>query len=267
MRRPALLLCVLIAALACAAALARPATSAAALPAGRLPNLVELPPSDLVVVAGTPAQPGVPGTGRWALAFTSTAGNNGSGPLVVRSTRASAAAPWSSTQVVDLAGGRTLSAPLSISLAWDPLKGHEHFHIARFERYELVGASGILARDSKPGYCLGDRVRLGTAGAARQRFVSFCGRGAPAVRVLVQGISVGWADPYLASLPGQSFTLDGLPAGEYTLVNRVNDQGLYLEATSVDNVAATVFRLSWPAGPEGKPQVDVLRTCLAERCP
>ena len=248
-------------------AAAAAAALAAALPAAGadlLPNLVELPPKDLAVVAG-PA--GASPAARWTVAFTSTAGNSGPGALVVRSTRASTSAPWRSVQVIDQAGGGTRSAPLAVQLHWEARKGHEHFHIARFERYELVGSAGVIAYDTKAGYCLGDRWQLGTADPPAQRFVSFCGRANPRLRTLTQGISRGWSDPYLADLPGQSFPIGTLPAGEYTIVNRVNDQGLYRELTLGDNVAATVFRLSWPDGPGGTPAIEQLRTCLAERCP
>ena len=229
-----------------------------------LPNLVELPPSELAVVAG-PA--GARPAARWEVTFTSTAGNAGQGALVVRSTRGSAAAAWRSVQVIEQAGGGTRTLPLPVTVRWEARAGHEHFHIARFERYELVGPAGVIAFDSKAGYCLGDRWPLGTAGAPKPRFVTFCGRGAPGLRTLLQGISRGWSDPYRADLPGQSFPIGSLPAGDYTIVNRVNDQGLYRELTIGDNVAATVFRLAWPDGAAGRPVVQQLRTCLAERCP
>lgn len=258
------------AAVAGAAAVAT-ATAGSVAPAARdlLPNLLELPPTDLAV------WPARDGSARWELRFTSIAGNNGEGPLVVRSTRPSATAAWRSVQVISLAGGGTREVALPVRIAYEPRPGHGHFHIARFERYELVagvggaGAGGagerILARDSKAGYCLGDRALLGTQ-PARQRYTGTCRRGQSAARTLEQGISPGWADPYPADLPGQAFLLSGLAAGEYTLVNRVNDQGLYREASTADNAAAAVFRLSWPDGGSAKPVVEVLRTCLADRC-
>ena len=126
-------------------------------------------------------------------------------------------------------------------------------------------SGGLLARDTKAGYCLGDRTKLGTpAGAAV--YTSQCGRGNPNLLKLIEGVSVGWADPYAIGLPGQSFTLTGLPAGTYTLVNRVNDETLYLESRYSNNVGSAQITLAWPDGTGGKPTVTVVKTCLAERC-
>ena len=245
-------------AIACAAT---PAATLAAAPRDVLPNLVELPPTDLAVAVIE--QPD--GSSRYELRFTSIAGNSGAGALEVRSTRRSSLAPWTSVQAVALAGGGARTAPLPITIGYDDDPGHGHFHIARFERYELTSAQGVIARDSKAGYCLGDRTLLGTK-PAKQRFATACRGRQPGALSLAQGISPGWADPYAADLPGQAFDLTGLPDGTYTLVNRVNDQRLYLESSYADNVAATVFRLSRPDGAAAAPHVEQVTTCLAERC-
>lgn len=227
-----------------------------------LPNLVELPPTDIAVAQIAEATPP-----RWELRFTSIAGNSGEGPLAVVAVRASAAEAFTVVQRVSRRGGPPRSLPLRVSLSYIDAAGHDHFHLARFERYELRDASGkLLARDTKAGYCLGDRARLGTA-AANARYTGACARGNPGALRLDEGISVGWADPYGEYLPGQSFPLSGLLGGVYTLVNRVNDLSLYLESSLRDNVAAAKLRLAWPDGPDGKPVVTVLGTCLAERCP
>lgn len=168
--------------------------------------------------------------------------------------------------MISLFGGTTRSRPLALTIRYLQAPGHNHFHVARFERYELRDAGGtLLVRDTKVGYCLGDRAPLGTP-AGKARYTAPCGRGKPGLLRLVQGISVGCADPYSQGLRGQSFPLAGLPAGEYTLVNRVNDQNLYLKSSLRDNVAAAKLRLEWPEGAAGRPIVTVLDTCLAERC-
>ena len=160
----------------------------------------------------------------------------------------------------------TRRLPLSVTIGYIAAPSHNHFHLAGFERYELREPSiGIIARDSKAGYCLGDRAPLGTP-AGPALFTDTCGRGAPGTLRLSQGISVGWADPYTAGFPGQQFDLTDLPAGTYTLVNRVNDERVFRELSYADNVATTKLRLAWPDGPRGAPTVTVLATCLAERC-
>lgn len=226
-----------------------------------LPNLVELPPSDLQVVAVTRK-----GVTRYELRFTSTAGNNGAGPLLFVANRPGPRARFTAAQLIVLANGMTRRVPLAVTIGYIAAPSHNHFHLAGFERYELHEPSiGWIARDSKAGYCLGDRAPLGTP-AGPARFTGGCGRNAPAALGLSEGISVGWADPYDAGLPGQQFDLTDLPAGAYTLVNRVNDQRVFRELSYADNVAATRFRLAWPAGAHGAPTVTVLATCLAERC-
>lgn len=243
---------------ATAVAAAPPAATA---PADVLPNLVQLPPSDVQVVETRRG-----GTTRWDLRFTSIAGNSGSGPLHVRSTRATATGRWTTVQLVSRTRGPVRAVPLAVTVAFETSDGHNHFHIARFQRYELRDAAGgVIARDTKAGYCLGDRAPLGTA-AAPIRFIGTCGRGQPRLLTLVQGISAGWADPYESVLPGQSFDVTDLPAGRYVLVNRVNDLGRYRETSLADNAASVALELTRPGGPDAAPVVAVLASCLADRC-
>ena len=227
-----------------------------------LPNLVELPPTQLRVQAVV-----VAGKTRYELRFTSTAANMGAGPLVVRLVRPSSSAPFAAAQVVSRSDGSTRSYPITVSVRYFFRPGHNHFHLGRFESYELRNAAdGAVARDSKAGFCLGDRAPVGTAhGPAR--FTGPCGRGLRNALRLTVGISVGWADPYSSDLDGQEFDLTGLPAGIYTLVNRVNGDGTLHESSYGDNVAATRIRLAWPNGRSAPPVVTPLAFCRAERCP
>lgn len=227
--------------------------------AGLLPNLVELPPTDIHV---TPSADGR----SYDLRFTSTAGNTGSGPLVVSASRVSPTKPFRIVQLIAIGDGTNTVHPVATSMRFQSAIGHDHFHLARFERYELLDSNGnVLVRDSKAGYCLGDRVKLGTP-AGPARFDTNCGLGKPLLLSLREGISTGWADPYEADLPGQSFTLTGLAAGTYTLVNRVNDRRAYVESNYGDDVAAATLKLAWPDGAAGAPTVTVVGTCLAVRC-
>ena len=234
-------------------------TSGATHPAlNHLPDLVELPPSELLVIPGP--------NDTWLLGFTSIAGNNGVGPMRIVATRTSATATFVVSQVITRADRSTWTRPTKARLMYQDATGHNHFHLAQFEHYELRNAAGtVLARDTKAGYCLGDRTRLGTA-AGPAIYTGQCGRGQPGLLKIVEGMSVGWADPYAIGLPGQSFALTGLPAGTYTLVNRVNDQSLYLESNYSNNVGSAQFSLAWPDGANAKPTVTVIKTCLADRC-
>ena len=69
---------------------------------------------------------------------------------------------------------------------------------------------------------------------------------------------MGYGDDYAAYLEGQSLRLTGLPAGRYSLVHRVNENGLLRESRASNNVASVLVALSWRAG---RPSVTVLRRC------
>jgi hypothetical protein len=79
-----------------------------------------------------------------------------------------------------------------------------------------------------------------------------------------EGISVGWGDNYVAYLEGQSLPIDGLHAGRYVLVHRVNtDRGLR-ELDYANDAASVLLDLRWRAG---RPHLRLLASCPdSERC-
>jgi hypothetical protein len=216
-----------------------------------LPNLVELPPASLEV-----EQVG----GHDVLRFTSTVENDGSGPLVVLSTRRRVDARFTSVQLVG-----TRPVPVSVELHYRRSGGHDHFHLVGFERYELRdGVGRLVARDRKVGFCLGDRRSVG---GERPHWLGTCGRGSPRALRIEQGLSPGFADPYASDLGGQSLDVSGLPAGEYVLVNVVNPTRALRESDYGDDVASVRFALARPPAPAGIAFVQVLATCRSARCP
>lgn len=222
-------------------------------PAGRvpLPNLVELPPASLEVVADGH---------RDLLRFTSTVENAGPGALVVVSTRARPDGRFTTSQVL---GSRRLR--VDIEVRYRRSGGHDHFHLLDFERYELRDSAGrLVAHDDKAGYCLGDRLPIASA---RPRWTGSCGRDRPAALSVAQGISPGFADPYGSDLAGQAIDVTGLAAGEYVLVNVVNPTRALHESSYADDGAAVRFVLTRPPAPAGIAFVRVLATCRAVLCP
>jgi lysyl oxidase len=216
-----------------------------------LPNLVELPPSSLEVQAVGD---------RDLLRFTSTVANLGAGSLVVVSTRATPDAQFASVQVL----GRQ-RVPVPVVLRYRRSGGHDHFHLAGFQRYELRDAGGrLVAHDHKLGYCLGDRRSVG---GERPRFTGNCGRGAPRALEIEQGLSPGFADPYASDLGGQALDVSGLPAGEYVLVNVANPERALRESAYGDDAASVRFLLARPPAPAGIAFVQVLATCRSVQCP
>jgi hypothetical protein len=232
-------------------ALAALALLGGAVPREALPNLVEQPPASLEVQSLD---------GRDILRFTSTVENDGAGPLVVVSTRATAGAPFETVQLV---GTRRL--PLRVTVAYRRSGGHDHFHLVGFQRYELRNARGdVIALDHKVGYCLGDRRSLS---GGRPRWIGTCGRGRPRALRIEQGLSPGFADPYASDLGGQSFDVTSLPAGDYELTNIVNPDRVFRESSYADDGGSVRFVLARPPAPAGIAFVQVLATCRAPRCP
>jgi hypothetical protein len=143
---------------------------------------------------------------------------------------------------------------------------HNHWHFLPFETYELRRAAdfGLVGRDRKSGFCLGDRSGHATHAAAPPRFQTQCGLGDPTLLLVHEGISPGWIDRYPAYFHGQYVDVTGLPAGLYDLTHRVNPRFELLESNYADDAASVLLRLRWRAG---NATVTVLKTCPASaRC-
>jgi hypothetical protein len=138
---------------------------------------------------------------------------------------------------------------------------HEHWHLLPFELYELRrAADGALVGEArKTGFCLTDSRRA--RGGARAAYASRCGLGRPDAVRLGEGISAGWSDIYGPEREGQFFDVTDVPAGRYALVNRVNAGRAIRESSYADDLAATLFDLSWPAGPDAPPATSVVGAC------
>ncbi len=63
----------------------------------------------------------------------------------------------------------------------------------------------------------------------------------------MEGLSIGWADTYDASLPGQSLAVAGLPAGNYCLISRADPVNRIDELSDTNNNRRTRLHLD-PAG-------------------
>ncbi len=203
-----------------------------------LPDLVQERPSDITVTYVA---------GRDRLGFRSAVHNSGTGPLIVLGRRADRGVPdMEAFQIIRRADGtsRRVLRPVGI-LRYVTSQDHAHWHYRPFERYELRTASGrTVGRDSKSGFCLGDRYRAaGVRGAGRPVYIGACGLHKPAMLQVRQGISVGWGDDYGAFLEGQSIDVTGLPSGTYRLTHTVNASGRLRERTRANNSASVRIAL------------------------
>ena len=160
------------AAAALAALLALGGPGRAAPEQGRLPDLDQETPSRIGVSGGR-------------LGFASAVRNVGEGPLVVSARRRRLAEPlMAADQLVQGRGGPAEVVEDVGRLRYVRSRDHQHWHLLRFERYELRGPGGgpLLGRDRKTGFCLGDRYRVRGLRLPRRPanavYTSRCGLGA-----------------------------------------------------------------------------------------
>jgi hypothetical protein len=101
---------------------------------------------------------------------------------------------------------------------------HAHFHFRNYAKYELfpVNANGSLGtpvQSRKRGFCMLDTTpRQSNASPPKGRYYLSCGTLTAHGN---QGISTGFGDEYVRTLPGQLFLLtdpaEPVPAGEYVI--------------------------------------------------
>jgi hypothetical protein len=222
------------------------------------PNLVQRPPSGLVVV---PIR-----QGRWLLGYTSMVDDRGPGVIWIRANRRRNERVMSVRQYIQLKGGSArVDAPAG-ELHYVVAPPHYHWHMLGYVHSELraAGDFALRVRDHKSGFCIADHY-AGAIGVPHgpPRFLDNCKQFHPEALYVEEGSSVGYTDRYPAFFHGQQLEITGLKAGNYWLVHRAN-QDLHLRETRYDdNAASVLIHLAWRAG---TPHVSTLRTCHEERC-
>ena len=225
-----------------------------------LPDLVQEKPRDLDLrIVESPL-------GQiFRLGFPSSVHNAGSGPLLFESRRKSIKTPaMSAEQLIVREDGRIRRRPRVGVVQYTRSPTHDHWHFLRFERYELRTLDDrVVAADQKSGFCIGDRydAQKGKRWAGAPKvppYTGECGRGQPNLKSVVEGMSVGYGDLYESHLEGQFLDLNGIPAGEYKLVHRVNTDRRILEKRYDNNSACLRVSLAWPDGPTVWPDLREL---------
>jgi Lysyl oxidase len=228
-----------------------------------LPDLDQEAPSGLII---TQSRSG------WNLGFRSAARNVGAGPLTITGHRLSHGVETMTADQTILRTGGARSVVRGVgALRYVKSPDHQHWHLLRFERYELrrPGARRPSVRDRKTGFCLGDRYTVPTPPLLRARapakvYATNCGLERPGLTGVEEGISVGWGDDYAANLEGQYLPLDNLRRGRYLLVHRVNADHRLLESSYANNTASALLRLRWR---HRVPRITILAVCPdGERC-
>jgi dipeptidyl aminopeptidase/acylaminoacyl peptidase len=221
-----------------------------------LPDLDQRPPSG-VELRGT------------RLGFDSATDNVGDGPLWLVASRARRGDPMLVEQVVRLSDGGVRAYRDAGRLHFTVAPPHRHWHLRRFQQFELRRASDrrVVVRDRKVGFCLRDRYGVTARGVAARGapvFVGNCAQDRPGALSVGQGTSPGYTDRYGAHFHGQNLELRGVPAGTYVLVHRANADGRLEELDYGNNAASLRIRLAWRGA---VPVVAVLRRCPAgDRC-
>jgi hypothetical protein len=201
----------------------------------------------------------------YAVGFQSAVRNVGAGPLIIEGRRPSTETPtMTAHQLIDAADGSQRAVPVSSRLRYTVSPTHQHWHLLRFDRYELrrAGRGSAIVRDQKTGFCLGDRYRVVSyevpAAAPQPQYTGNCGRAARGLLNITEGISPGYGDNYLPYLEGQSLPLTGLAAGGYVLTHRVNSDRALVESNYANDAASVLLDLRWRGT---RPVVRVLRSC------
>ena len=233
--------------------------------AQRLPDLVQVTPTDLVI-----ARSGGGARAPYVLGFRSAVSNVGDGPLIIEGHRpGQEIGTMVADQVVERDGAPQEVIPGAGELRYVVSPDHRHWHYLGFDRYELRRAGERVAavRDQKTGFCLGDRyvaTERPSAAPPTAAYTSNCGRDEPQLLGVQEGISVGYGDDYKAYLEGQYLRLAGLPAGRYVLVHEVNADRRLHELSYANNAASLLLELRWQ---RGRPMVRILRQCPnTDRC-
>jgi hypothetical protein len=234
-------------------------------PQGRplLPDLDQEAPAQLMITKTR--------TVGWRLGFQSAVSNVGDGPLIIDGRRLGPAQPtMDADQMIMRSDGSRSVVRRVGNLRYVRSPDHRHWHLLRFDRYELRRPRGakVVVRDRKSGFCLGDRYDLDPVPAAKapaKVYTSRCGLERPGLTAVREGISVGYGDNYVANLEGQYLPLDGLRPGRYVLVHEVNADHRLAETSYANNASSALLRLRWR---RGVPQITILSVCsTGARCP
>lgn len=116
---------------------------------------------------------------------------------------------------------------------WDRLRTQNPHALSRDLLARISNLAAKMVRGDKQGFCMIDIVQI-VPFSPGPNFTN-CNTD--------QGISVGWADVYDKSLPGQYIDITALPGGSYWLEVEVNAEHLLQEADYQDNSAAVQVRV------------------------
>jgi hypothetical protein len=220
----------------------------------RCPDLVMAAPSHLVL--DRKRQPG-----RALLRMENQIVNVGTGPAELFAQRTGARQMTARQVISDAAGGRRrFVTGAEVYYTSVPSRGGDYWKFdeaARFELWSLFpdGRPAAISRiGPKLRYCLRDLARargVALPGTPGRRIYPACNQSATK-REVTLGTSVGWADVYPASYPGNFIDVTGL-RGCFVVLHHADPENHILEVDETNNVSARVVRLPFKPGPQGCP--------------
>jgi hypothetical protein len=221
----------------------------------RCPDLVMAAPSHLRL--DRRAKPG-----RALLRMQNGIVNVGTGPAELFARRSGPRQMIARQVISDLAGGRRrFVTGAEVYYTSVPSRGGDYWKFDQAARFELwfLAPDGTRAGVARVGpklrYCLRDlaRVRFPVPlpGTPAHRVYGACNQSARKQEVTL-GTSVGWADVYPASYPGNFIDVTGL-RGCFVVLHHADPENHILEVDETNNVSARVVRLPYKPGPQGCP--------------
>jgi hypothetical protein len=197
-----------------------------------LPDLVPAAPTTLNVLS----EPG----GSTIIRFTSLLVNVGDGDFVLRGVR-TGGDTWEVDQEVPYSDSGAEVVPTDAEMVWGG-DGHFHWHVSRVASYRLVpldesgapieGVEGWV--DQKVGFCFFDTDHVVDRGPEEPQYKP-AGCGTEEDDSFFMGLSPGWGDTYIFSLPGQSIDVTDLPDGKYRLWAEVDERAWFRESNRDNN--------------------------------
>jgi hypothetical protein len=209
-----------------------------------LPDLVPEPPDVLQMLRDN--------EGGWSIRFSSVLVNVGAGDFALEGTRVGE--DWAVEQAITYSEGGAELVPVDASMAWGG-DGHEHWHVSRVASYRLeplVDAASTAPatggrEDTKIGFCFFDSGKELDRGPEKARF-GRRGCGHEDSETFLMGLTPGWGDTYVFSLPGQSIDVSDLADGSYRLWAQADEQAWFREVTRDNNVTWVDFELATLSG-------------------
>jgi hypothetical protein len=218
------------------ALLVLPSSAALAAP-DVLPDLVATAPTNLQYGVDTLAD----GQDHFLLRFDAVLHNIGPGPLEIRGS-------IPVNRVMTVSGQRIYRQDGSFHddnsrhpvIRYETADGHEHWHVQNAARYALWNEAGTaeVGRGAKVGFCLED-VEQVERGAPSDAYSSgptgYCKAGQPNASSVFEGITRGWQDVYVATLPFQWVDISDIAPGRYRLGEQADPDNIFFESNESDN--------------------------------